>query len=55
MNHYDTLGVDPGASKEAIKHSYRLKALKYHPDRSASLSGMHQCTCRLAAVLQRCK
>ena len=33
MNHYDTLGVDPGADKEAIKHSYRLKALKYHPDR----------------------
>ena len=29
-------GVEPSASKEAVKQAYRLRALKYHPDVTGS-------------------
>uniref|UniRef100_A0A5B7C977 J domain-containing protein n=1 Tax=Davidia involucrata TaxID=16924 RepID=A0A5B7C977_DAVIN len=32
QNHYAVLGVSPNASSSDIKKSYRLLALKYHPD-----------------------
>ncbi|KAL2483163.1 Chaperone DnaJ-domain superfamily protein [Forsythia ovata] len=32
QNHYSTLGVSTNASSSDIKKSYRLLALKYHPD-----------------------
>lgn len=34
MNPYETLGVDPAASPEAIKRAYRKKAKRHHPDSS---------------------
>jgi diphthamide biosynthesis protein 4 len=37
--HYDTLGVAPGASAEAVRRAYHAACLAYHPDKqSASLS-----------------
>lgn len=33
-NHYQTLGLEPDASAEAIKKAYRLYAAKMHPDRN---------------------
>jgi curved DNA-binding protein len=32
MTHYDTLGVQPGATAEAIRRAYRELAKKHHPD-----------------------
>lgn len=34
MNLYDTLGVGPDASADAIKSAYRRLAQQYHPDKS---------------------
>jgi len=31
---FDILGVAPNASKEDIKHAYKQKAFKCHPDRA---------------------
>ena len=33
---YDVLGIEPGASQEAIKKAYRRKSLCYHPDRNGN-------------------
>ena len=33
MDHYETLGVERGASIDEIKKAYRKLAMKYHPDR----------------------
>jgi len=33
MNYYETLGIQPGASKEDIKKAHRALAMKHHPDR----------------------
>lgn len=35
--HYATLGLDPGASKEEIKKAYRKLSMQYHPDKVAHL------------------
>jgi len=34
QDHYETLGIKPGASASQIKAAYRKKALAYHPDRN---------------------
>jgi DnaJ-class molecular chaperone len=33
MSHYDTLGIDRGASVDEIKKAYRKLAVKHHPDK----------------------
>ena len=33
-DYYDVLGIDPGASNDEIKKSYRRLAMKLHPDRN---------------------
>jgi DnaJ-class molecular chaperone len=35
-NHYETLGLQHGASKDEIKKAYRSLAQKYHPDKAGS-------------------
>ena len=34
-DYYETLGVNKGADKDAIKRAYRKLAKKYHPDTNA--------------------
>lgn len=33
MNHYDVLGIAPGADREAVKRGYHEASKRYHPDR----------------------
>ena len=33
MNHFEVLGLPPGASPEEVKEAYHESSLKYHPDR----------------------
>ncbi len=39
--YYNILGLDPRASKEAIRSSFRQLALRYHPDRNAAEKNAH--------------
>ncbi|MFO7543342.1 MAG: DnaJ domain-containing protein [Thiobacillus sp.] len=36
QDHYEKLGVSPGAAPDAIKSAYRKKAAQYHPDKNQS-------------------
>lgn len=38
MDHYQTLGLSRGATKEEIKEAFRRSALQFHPDRHAQSS-----------------
>lgn len=42
MNHYEALGIEPGASADDIKHAYRKAAGRYHPDRGGSAEDMQR-------------
>ncbi len=39
--YYTILGLDPGASKDEIRSSFRHLALRYHPDRNAANKNAH--------------
>lgn len=45
MNHYDRLGVDPGATQQQIRDAYRRAARSAHPDRHGD-----QSSTKMAAV-----
>ena len=36
MNHYQVLGLLPGATEEDVKKAYRKLAMQWHPDRNNS-------------------
>ena len=40
-DYYKTLGVEPNASRDAIKSAYRRLAKKYHPDLSHGATSSH--------------
>jgi curved DNA-binding protein CbpA len=40
VDHYETLGVAPGAEPESIHHAYRTMARLAHPDRSGDPAAM---------------
>ena len=56
--HHKILGLQPGASKLAIKKAYRKKALQYHPDKNKSRTAIvqfHEITNAYACLLTHTK
>ena len=38
LDPYALLGIEPAATEKEVKKAYRLKSLKYHPDKVGSFS-----------------